>query len=193
MALIANTAPVAFGALGTPIKVLADTSGLDEMLLRSNGWTSVAVLFIIVPAWMVCTMSGWQGLKGVWPAVLVCGGSFAAVQFYTANYMGSGLVGRCGGIGVISFTDAVRQVWKPRDVWRFDDEAAVSSSVETKADPVDSRWEVFSAWFPWALLSVCVFVWGLQDVKTFFDKHTTVKFAVPRSRPAGAAKRRSGH
>ncbi|MCA9010374.1 MAG: lactate permease LctP family transporter [Planctomycetaceae bacterium] len=179
MALIANTAPVAFGALGTPIKVLADTSGLDEMLLSQMAGRQLPFFSLIVPAWMVCTMSGWQGLKGVWPAVLVCGGSFAAVQFYTANYMGSRLVDVAAGLASLVTLTLFVRVWKPRDVWRFDNEAAVASSIETQADAVDSRWDVFSAWFPWALLSVCVFVWGLQDVKTFFDKHTTVKFAVP--------------
>ena len=179
MALIANTAPVAFGALGTPIKVLADTSGLDEMLLSQMAGRQLPFFSLIVPAWMVCTMSGWRGLRGVWPAVLVCGGSFAAVQFYTANYMGSRLVDVAAGLAsLIALTLFVR-IWKPREVWRFDDETPLSVATEIPAAKVDSRRAVFSAWFPWALLSVCVFVWGLQDVKSFFDEHTTVKFAVP--------------
>jgi lactate permease len=134
---------------------------------------------LIVPAWMVCTMSGWRGLRGVWPAVLVCGGSFAAVQFYTSNYIGSRLVDVAAGIAsLIALTLFVR-IWKPREVWRFDDETPVSATTEFTAARVDSRGAVFSAWFPWALLSICVFVWGLQDVKSFFDEHTTVKFSVP--------------
>jgi lactate permease len=176
MALIANTAPVAFGALGTPIKVLADTSGLDEMLLSQMAGRQLPFFSLLVPAWMICTMAGWRGLKGVWPAVLVCGGVFAAVQFYTSNYMGSRLVDVAAGLAsLIALTLFVR-VWKPRDVWRFDGE---STAKEISAVNTDSRSAVISAWFPWALLSVCVFVWGLQDVKSYFDDHTTVKFAVP--------------
>ena len=74
----------------------------------------------IVPAWMVCTMSGWQGLKGVWPAVLVCGGSFAAVQCYTANYMGSGLVDVAAGLASLVSRTLFVRVWKRRDGWLFE-------------------------------------------------------------------------
>ncbi|MBC7967449.1 MAG: L-lactate permease, partial [Fuerstia sp.] len=161
MALIANTAPVAFGALGTPIKVLADTSGLDEMLLSQMAGRQLPFFSLLIPAWMICTMSGWRALRGVWPAVLVCGGVFAVVQFYTSNYLGARLVDVAAGLAsLIALTLFVR-VWKPRDVWRFADEAAIADIPVAKAD---SRAAVISAWFPWALLSVCVFAWGLQDV-----------------------------
>ncbi len=182
MALIANTAPVAFGALGTPIKVLADTSGLDEMLLSQMAGRQLPFFSLIVPAWMVCTMSGWRGLRGVWPAVLVCGGTFAAVQFYTANYMGSRLVDVAAGLASLIALTLFVKVWKPREVWRFDDEAessTISNDSASAHDSVHSTNAVISAWIPWALLSVCVFVWGLQNVKSFFDDNTTVKFAVP--------------
>ena len=175
MALIANTAPVAFGALGTPIKVLADTSGLDEMLLSQMAGRQLPFFSLLVPAWMICTMSGWRGLRGVWPAVLVCGGVFAAVQFYTSNYMGSRLVDVAAGLASLIALTLFVKVWQPRDVWRFADEAVTDIPVAN----ADSRAAVISAWFPWALLSVCVFAWGLQDVKSFFDDHTAVKFAVP--------------
>ena len=175
MALIANTAPVAFGALGTPIKVLADTSGLDEMLLSQMAGRQLPFFSLLVPAWMICTMSGWRGLRGVWPAVLVCGGVFAAVQFYTSNYMGSRLVDVAAGLASLIALTLFVKVWQPRDVWRFADEAVTDIPVAN----ADSRAAVISAWFPWALLSVCVFAWGLQDVRSFFDDHTTVKVAVP--------------
>jgi lactate permease len=130
-------------------------------------------------------MSGWRGLRGVWPAVSVCGGVFAAVQFYTANYMGPRLVDVAAGLASLIALTLFVKVWKPREVWRFADEteADVATATATAAGAatvkVDSRAAVISAWFPWAILSVCVFVWGLQDVKTFFDDHTTTKFAVP--------------
>lgn len=178
MALIANTAPVAFGALGTPIKVLADTSGLDEMLLSKMAGRQLPFFSLIVPAWMVCTMSGWRGLRGVWPAVLVCGGVFAGVQFYTSNYLGPRLVDVAAGLASLIVLTLFVKVWKPREVWRFEDESPEVTVAEVAAPKVDSTAAVISAWFPWAILSVCVFVWGLEDVKSFFDSQTAVKFEV---------------
>ncbi len=189
MALIANTALVAFGALGTPIKVLAETSGIDEMLLSKMAGRQLPFFSLLVPAWMVCTMSGLRGLLGVWPAVLVCGGSFAAVQFYTANYLGSRLVDVAAGLASLIALTLFVKVWQPKSIWKFEDEPtdAVESSPqsrveETAAMPVrlpDSTRAVISAWMPWVLLSVCVFAWGLKDVKSFFDDHTLIKFEVP--------------
>jgi len=186
MALIANTAPVAFGALGTPIKVLAETSGIDEMLLSQMAGRQLPFFSLLIPAWMICTMAGWRGLRGVWPAVLVCGGSFAAVQFYTANYLGSRLVDVAAGLASLIALTLFVKVWQPKDVWRFDDDPSCSeapasehTAPEAPASTVDSRGAVISAWFPWVLLSLCVFAWGLGDVKNFFDQHTASKYAVP--------------
>jgi lactate permease len=189
MALIANTAPVAFGALGTPIKVLADTAGIDEMLISKMAGRQLPFFSLLVPAWMVCTMSGLRGLIGVWPAVLVCGGSFAAVQFYTANYLGSTLVDVAAGLASLIALTLFVKVWQPRTIWKFEDELETSTTAATKiartevadkpAASVDSTREIISAWIPWVLLSVCVFAWGLKDVKTYFDAHTMIKFEVP--------------
>ena len=88
LALLANTSPVAFGALGTPIITLAEISGLDEMALSQMAGRQLPFFSLIVPAWLVATMSGWRGVVGCWPAILVCGGSFAGIQFVTANFHG---------------------------------------------------------------------------------------------------------
>jgi lactate permease len=189
MALIANTAPVAFGALGTPIKVLADTAGIDEMLISKMAGRQLPFFSMLVPAWMVCTMSGLRGLIGVWPAVLVCGGSFAAVQFYTANYLGSTLVDVAAGLASLIALTLFVKVWQPKTIWQFEDESETSTPtptaivqtevVEKQTTAVDSTRDIVSAWMPWVLLSVCVFAWGLKDVKTYFDTHTMIKFEVP--------------
>src|SRR5260221_2154427 len=88
LALLANTAPVAFGALGTPITTLAQVTGLDELKLSAMAGRQLPFLSLLVPAWLVWVMSGWRGVLGVWPAVLVSGGSFAAVQFAVSNWHG---------------------------------------------------------------------------------------------------------
>src|SRR5207237_10736290 len=88
LALLANTAPVAFGALGTPITTLARVTGLDELRLSAMAGRQLPFFSLLVPAWLVWTMAGWRGLAGAWPAVLVAGGSFAAVQFAVSNFHG---------------------------------------------------------------------------------------------------------
>src|SRR5688572_22372021 len=88
LALIANTAPVAFGAIGTPILTLAAVTGIPAATLSAMAGRQLPFVSIIVPAWLVMTMSGWRGFVGVWPAVLVCGGVFAIAQFWWSNYVG---------------------------------------------------------------------------------------------------------
>src|SRR4029453_1523609 len=97
LALIANTAPVAFGAIGTPLLTLAAVTGLDVRFLSPMGGRPLPFVSGIIPAWLLVTMSGWRGLKGVWPAVLVAGGSFAFVQFLWSNLIGPELVDIMGG------------------------------------------------------------------------------------------------
>src|SRR5207245_2440214 len=98
LALLANTSPVAFGALGTPIITLAGVTGLNEMSLSAMAGRQLPFFSLLVPVWLVWVMAGWRGVRGVWPALLVCGGSFAAVQFLVANYVGPMLVDVLGGV-----------------------------------------------------------------------------------------------
>jgi lactate permease len=96
LTLIANTAPVAFGALGTPIVTLAKVTGLPEMQLSAMAGRQLSLFAFLIPGWLVVTMSGWEGLRGVWPAVLVSGGTFAVLQFLVSNYVGPALAGIAG-------------------------------------------------------------------------------------------------
>ena len=119
LTLIANTAPVAFGALGTPIITLAKVTGLPEMQLSAMAGRQLPLFSLIIPAWMVCVMSGWQGLRGVWPAVLVSGGSFAVIQFLVSNYVGPTLTDVAGGVTSMAALAALLRVWQPRELWQF--------------------------------------------------------------------------
>ncbi len=162
LALIANTSPVAFGALGTPITTLAKISGIDEMLLSQMAGRQLPFFSLIVPAWLVATMAGWRGVVGAWPAILVCGGSFAGIQFLTANFHGPTLVDVVGGLGSLLSLAVFLRFWQPREVWRFPDEPPV----ETHAAPPElTRGQVAYAWVPWLLLSVLVFLWGAPQVR----------------------------
>jgi lactate permease len=171
--LIANTAPVAFGALGTPIVTLARVTDLPEMQLSAMAGRQLPLFSLIIPAWMVCTMSGWRGLRGVWPAVLVSGGTFALVQFLTSNYLGPTLCDVAGGLASMAALTALLRFWRPREVWQYSDSPknVVASGFATAASQVRtySRREIANAWAPWIILSVCVFVWGLPDVRTFLN------------------------
>jgi lactate permease len=119
LTLIANTAPVAFDALGTPIITLARVTGLPEMELSAMAGRQLPFFSLIIPAWMVCTMSGWAGLRGVWPAVLVCGGSFAIVQFLISNFVGPSLTDVAGGVASMASLALMLRYWQPKEVWRF--------------------------------------------------------------------------
>ncbi len=119
LALLANTSPVAFGALGTPIITLAKISGLDEMALSQMAGRQLPLFSLIVPAWLVVTMSGWRGLAGCWPAILVSGGTFATLQFLTANFHGPTLVDVVGGLGSLVALAVLLRFWQPKQVWHF--------------------------------------------------------------------------
>src|SRR6478672_5645625 len=119
LALIANTAPVAFGALGTPIITLADVTQLDEMKLSAMAGRQLPFFSLIVPAWLVWTMAGWRGVIGVWPAIAVAGGSFAIVQFLVSNLHGPWLVDIAAGIVSMVSVVVLLRFWKPKSRWEY--------------------------------------------------------------------------
>ena len=162
LALIANTSPVAFGALGTPIITLAKVSGLDEMQLCKMAGRQLPLFSLIVPAWLFVVMSGWRGLMGCWPAVVVCGGTFALLQFVTSNYHGPALVDVVGGLGSLIVLAAMLWFWQPRTIWRFPGEP---SAAEIEKLPPLIMSQVIKAWMPWVFLSLFVFAWGWPSVK----------------------------
>ena len=185
LALIANTSPVAFGALGTPIITLAKVSGLDEMALCQMAGRQLPFFSLIVPAWLVAVMSGWRGVVGCWPAIVVCGGVFALLQFLTANYHGPTLVDVVGGLGSLVALAMMLRFWQPKEIWRFPDEPPHSEMVADA--PLTTR-QVVTAWMPWVFLSVLVFTWGWPSVKVTLNGGPTdrpnalagyTKFTVP--------------
>jgi lactate permease len=161
LALLANTAPVAFGALGTPITTLAKVTRLDELKLSAMAGRQLPFFSLLVPAWMVWVMAGWRGVVGVWPALLTCGGTFAAVQFLVSNYHGPWLVDVVAGVAALVALAVLLRYWKPAKTWRFAEEPAATDPAPI---PLRGR-EVVSAWLPWVFLTVFVFAWGLPPVK----------------------------
>ncbi|HEX9290841.1 MAG TPA: L-lactate permease [Anaeromyxobacteraceae bacterium] len=179
LALIGNTAPVAFGALGTPVLTLAKVTGLDVNLLSATVGRQLPFFSLIVPFWLVWAMAGFKGMVEVWPACLVAGISFAVPQFLVSNYMGPELVDIIAAASCIGATYLLLLVWQPKKVWRFSDEresdaAALRSVGAAAAHEKHSAGEAFMAWLPWIVLSVFVFVWGQKWMKEWFGQlHTS--------------------
>jgi lactate permease len=181
LSLIANTAPVAFGAIGTPILTLGAVTGIPATTIGIMAGRQLPFVSLIVPAWLVVTMSGWRGLRAVWPAVAVCGGTFAIVQFAWSNYVGVELVDIAGGLASIAALSLFCRVWQPKDRWA---DAAVAGPAsdwgQTGVRPGSDRGQttfagvspakaatpgVARAWMPWVFLSIAVIVWGLPATK----------------------------
>jgi lactate permease len=155
--LIANTAPVAFGAIGIPIVVAGQVSGIDAMHISKIVGRQLPLLSVIVPLWVVVTMCGWKRAMEVLPAVLVAGICFAATQFFTSNYVNPFLPDITSAFVTIIGLLAFLKVWKPSATWHFPDEKpSATGKIELKY----SIGEVLRAWAPYLILAVLVFLWA---------------------------------
>ena len=197
--LIANTAPVAWGAIGTPVHTLAAVTAMSESDINAMIGRILPITGIIVPFWLVRAMVGWSETFEVLPAILVVGISFAATQWYWANHRDSNLVDIMGAVASIVATVLFLHLWKPKRIWRFDyDKEEVKAPLPTEkvVDQFGAEWkpseydgyvmprkhsagQVAKAWMPFAVLSVFVLVWGLLQFKTPVNKATTPIWDVP--------------
>lgn len=176
LALIGNTAPVGFGALGTPVITLAKVTGLPLDQLSMMVGRQLPVFSLIIPFWLVWAMVGRRKMWEVWPACLVTGLSFAIVQFLVSNYHGPWLVDIASSIASILALVVLLQFWQPRSVWRFDNE---ESEPALAVHPGATRHETWIAWMPWVVLTIVVFLWGVPAIKTFLDHFSSPKVSVP--------------
>jgi lactate permease len=191
--LIANTAPVAWGAIGTPVHALASVTGLPESDLSAMIGRILPITAVIVPFWLVRAMVSWSETFEVLPAILVVGGSFAATQWFWANYMDSNLVDIAAGVVSLIATMVFLRVWQPKRIWRFEDERQEDAAKVARNEVVKqyTGGQTAKAWLPFAILSVLVLLWGLPAVKLAMNKATTPAFKVtlpdgkPRPGPAG--------
>ena len=169
LALIGNTAPVAFGALGTPIVALASVTGLPVETLSAAVGRQLAVFGVLIPFWLIWTMAGRNKMMEVWPACLTVGVSFAATQLLVSNAHGPWVVGiAAAAVSLLSLVVLLR-FWQPRTIWSFGHEAPGREAAAAAAVPRHTPREELLAWMPWILLSVLVFMWGLPPVKSFLN------------------------
>ena len=182
LCLIANTAPVAWGAIGTPLRTLAGVTGLDVEALSMTSGRILPPLSLILPFWLVRTMVSWRATFAVWPALLAIGGTFAGVQYAWSNFVGFELVDLVSSIASLVAGVLVLQVWRPKDDWRFEHDGEGDRLAEAGgavAGPILTTASVVRAWMPFLLLSLTVLVWGLPAVKRGMDAATSWQWKVP--------------
>lgn len=175
LALIGNTAPVAFGSLGIPIVSLAQVTGLPLDQLSAMVGRQLPFFSLLIPFWLVAALSGWRGLLGVWPACLVTGLSFALVQFLVSNFHGPWLVDTASALASMGALLLLLRFWRPAATWRLpgETEAAAAPGASLGAG------KLFRAWAPWLILTVIVFTWALPQTKAKLAGHLEAKLPIP--------------
>jgi lactate permease len=181
--LIANTAPVAWGAIGTPVHMLATVTAMPEADMNAMIGRILPICALIVPFWLVRAMVSWKETFEVFPAILVVGVSFASMQWFWSNHMDSNLVDITAGLFSLLCTVVFLLFWKPKKIWRFEeDTAGKSGGPEVHSY---SFGQTFKAWLPFLILSIFVFLWGYKPVKTWMNVHTTPAFQTADGKPKG--------
>ena len=185
LSLIANTAPVAYGALGTPIQGLASVTGLDPYILGAMVGRQLPLFSLIVPFWVVWAFAGWKGMKDVWPAILVTGVSFAIPQFVISNYINPWIVDIGASLISMGCLILFLKVWQPRELWlspalRGRDESAATMAAAKPMDKTPlTQSELWSALLPWIIVCIVMLIWGNGGFKTWANSIFTWNYPVP--------------
>ncbi|PXX80663.1 lactate permease LctP family transporter [Rivihabitans pingtungensis] len=175
LCLIANTAPVAFGAMGIPILVAGKVTSIDPFLIGKMAGHQLPLLSVIVPFWLVFMMDGFRGIRQTWPAILVAGGSFAVTQFFTASYVGPELPDITSALVSLICLTVFLKVWHPKENFRFANDGTTKGICVPRSGKAGSALgftggQVFKAWTPFIILTAMVTVWSLKPFKMLFDK-----------------------
>jgi lactate permease len=206
LALIANTAPVAFGGLGLPITTLEQVTGIGVKVLAVMTGRQLVFFAAIIPFWVVLAFSGWRGLRGVWPAALTAGLAFAIPEYLVSNFHGPWLVGIVSGLSTIIALIVLLRFWQPKVAWRFDKEGNIgplSGSGRPEAEEPESGYgpgegpaisavaspspeaiardkkSVLLSWLPWIILTLFILMWGMPPIMYRLDKMATFKVQAP--------------
>ncbi len=172
--LIANTAPVAFGAIGIPITVASQVSGIPEMAISQTVGRTLPMLSVMLPFYLVALMAGFRKAREIFPAILVSGGSFAFLQWFSSNYLGPALPDVIAGIGSIICLVIFMKFWKPKNTWRFENEPTPTIHSERKY----STGQILRAWSPFIVLTLMIIAWGLQPIKDALNSLGLIQFEI---------------
>ncbi|MHC5538048.1 L-lactate permease [Singulisphaera rosea] len=186
LCLIANTAPVAWGAIGTPILTLSKVTDLDVEALSATSGRILPLLSLLIPFWLVRTIVGWRETFAIWPALAVIGGTFAAIQFAWSNFVGFELVDLVSSVGSLVAGVVLLKLWHPRETWRFAHDGGTPEATASPTIELTTK-RVARAWMPFGLLSLTVLIWGIPAiaplgtpaVKDWLDARTSWKPEVP--------------
>lgn len=173
--LIANTSPVAFGAVGTPIIIASQITGIPEMAISQMVGRTLPILSLFVPLYLVVLMSGFRKSLEVMPAILISGVSFAVVQWYASNYLSPMLPDIIAGLVSLTCLTILLKFWKPKSIWRFSDEPQQTIDLNLKYTTA----ETIKAWSPFIIMTVMIIAWGMQPVKDALNLIGQVKFNIP--------------
>jgi lactate permease len=185
LSLIANTAPVAYGALGTPIQGLASVTGLDPYILGAMVGRQLPVFSLIVPFWVVWAFAGWKGMKDVWPAILVTGVSFAVPQFVISNYINPWIVDIGASLISMGCLILFLKVWQPKVLWlspvlRGKDESTATMKPATPLNKTPlTQAQLWGALLPWIIVCIVMLIWGNGAFKTWANSIFTWNYPVP--------------
>ena len=184
LCLIANTAPVAFGAMGIPIIVAGQVTGLDAFEIGQMAGRQLPFLTLVVLFWIMAIMDGWRGIRETWPAVLVAGGAFALAQYLTSNFLGPELPDITASLASLVCLTLFLRRWQPRRIFRFDDAGDASATAPVVEVPRYSAGRIIRAWSPFLILTALVTLWSIKPFKALFAaggplQHWVLKLPVP--------------
>ncbi|MFZ6696751.1 L-lactate permease [Stenotrophomonas acidaminiphila] len=184
LCLIANTAPVAFGAMGIPIIVAGQVTGLDAFEIGQMAGRQLPFLTLVVLFWIMAIMDGWRGIRETWPAVLVSGGAFALAQYLTSNFLGPELPDITASLASLVCLTLFLRRWQPRRIFRFDDAGDAGAATPVAEVPRYSAGRIIRAWSPFLILTALVTLWSIKPFKALFAaggplQHWVLKLPVP--------------
>ena len=184
LSLIANTAPVAFGALGTPIQGLSSVTGIDPFLLGAMVGRQLPFFSVLVPFWLIWVFAGWRGMMQIWPAILVTGVSFAIPQFLISNFVNPWIVDIGASLISMACLIGFLQVWKPKEIWtspklRVKDDSAEGRPAPKASTKKPTTREVWISLLPWIIVCAILLLWGTNWFKAQVNPWATWNYPVP--------------
>jgi lactate permease len=184
LSLIANTAPVAYGALGTPIAGLASVTGIDPYILGAMVGRQLPFFSLMVPFWLIWVFAGWRGMLQIWPAILVSGVSFAVPQFLISNYVNPWIVDIGASLISMGCLIGFLKLWSPKKLWlspalRSKDDSAATMPPPAPAKLKPTTEQVWASLMPWIIVCAILLIWGTGWFKALVNPYATWSFPIP--------------